>query len=287
MEDTHYPPGASLPPKHDCQSWYLSSQHRGPGRVGTHAGTMHTPAHACTRLHAGARAQASLLIWALRAAFACLATPPPAAPPVEPCPAGGSLQVGGHWAALGQQPGSRTAACTCLAACVAATRKWSAGRRKVSCLGAARKPVPGRLGRGGSPQGPARPQPLWPAASLEAPTTHCASPVGSPGARLLFRGLRVLGWGSCGVTGSPLAGAGAPASPSLPDAPSAPREDPQLHPGRLLLLLGGVRSQRDGGAALQHLCVHHDARLLHPRALHPRALHPHHHHHPDHNAQHR
>lgn len=31
LEDIHYPPGASVPPEHDCQAWYLSSRGRAWG----------------------------------------------------------------------------------------------------------------------------------------------------------------------------------------------------------------------------------------------------------------
>lgn len=75
VEDTHYPPGASVPPKHDCQAWYVSSHPRGPGG-GRHT---HWPrAHPCTCLHEGARAQAALLVLASRAALPASPHPPPA-----------------------------------------------------------------------------------------------------------------------------------------------------------------------------------------------------------------
>ena len=37
VEDTHYPPGASVPSDEDCQSWYLSSPCREPGGGRAHA----------------------------------------------------------------------------------------------------------------------------------------------------------------------------------------------------------------------------------------------------------
>lgn len=38
IEDTHYPPGVSVPTEEICKSWYLSPRGRGPGGA-AHMGT--------------------------------------------------------------------------------------------------------------------------------------------------------------------------------------------------------------------------------------------------------